>query len=68
MMERVEVGTISKVEFVLDRDLPFKYCPNPKCVVFQCDVNTRVTRCRLCGSEMQLTDRTASVPFARYAP
>ena len=58
MEKTLELGTIPKFEYTGGWDLPFKYCPNPKCMVFQCEVTTRVTRCSLCGSEMQLVDIT----------
>jgi hypothetical protein len=34
--------------------LALKYCPNGECVSFQCEVETSIARCRLCGWEMQL--------------
>src|ERR1700756_5643796 len=34
-----------------------KYCPNGECVAFQCEVETSIGRCRLCGWEMQLVEK-----------
>jgi hypothetical protein len=34
-----------------------KYCPNGECVTFQCEVETSIARCRLCGWEMQLVKK-----------
>ena len=37
--------------------MTLKFCPNGECINFQCEVETGINRCPMCGWDMQLVKK-----------
>ena len=52
-MGEIEAAEESGLDRADDASMALKFCPNGECVNFQIEVETDITRCRMCAWEMQ---------------